>query len=163
MANYIYKISTVKYGTPTGLVTMPVTLVTLPYTVKGSVKLTESDSTTEQFDVDQLTDPVMLVVTKTGSLTATMQFYDMDYEGIAALKGGVGDVDGYSPAIGGVNILKAIQINTVSGHKFDFFNAHVLAKMGGAQSSDGLFTLDVTITALATLDGLGSWHVGPIA
>lgn len=164
MANYIYKISTVKYGTATGGITMPASgsLTTLPYTVKGSVKLTESDSTTEQFDVDQLTDPVMLVVTKTGSLTASMQFYDMDYADIAALKGGTGNASGYSPAIGGVNILKAIQINTVSGHKFDFYNAHVLAKIGGASSSDGLVTLDVTVTALATTDGAGSWHVGPI-
>lgn len=164
MANYIYKIKSVKYGTATGSNTMPASgsLTALPYTVKGSVVLTESDSETQEFEVDQLTDPIMVVATKAGKLTAEMKFYDMDYTAMAALKGGVGNASGYAPASGAVNVLKAIQIDTVSGHRFDFYNGHMQTKIGSAGSSDGLMTLDTKVTALASTDGAGSWHVGPI-
>ena len=33
-------------------------------------------------------------------MTAVMQFYDLTYATIAALKGGTGDAQGYTPAIG---------------------------------------------------------------
>jgi hypothetical protein len=165
MANYIYKIKSVKYGTPTGSNTMPASgsLTALPYTVKGSVQLSETDGQTEEYKVDQLTDPIMVVATESGKLEAQMKFYDMDYTAMAALKGGVGNASGYAPASGAVNVLKALQIDTVSGHRFDFYNAHLLTKIGPSGSSDGLLTLDTKVTALAATDGAGSWHVGPIS
>jgi hypothetical protein len=163
MANYVYKIASVKHGTPTGSNTMPASgsLTTMPYTVKGSVTLSESDSETAEFEVDQLTDPIMVVATKSGRLTTEMKFYDVDYALLAALKGGTGNASGYAPATGPVNTLRAIQINTVSGHTFDLYNAQVMAKLGGVGSSADLFTVDVKATALATTDSTGSWKVRP--
>jgi hypothetical protein len=110
MANYVYKIASVKHGTPTGSNTMPASgsLTTMPYTVKGSVTLSESDSETAEFEVDQLTDPIMVVATKSGRLTSEMKFYDVDYALLAALKGGTGNASGYAPATGPVNTLRAI-------------------------------------------------------
>jgi hypothetical protein len=163
MANYVYKILNVKHGIPSGSNTMPASgsLTLMPNTVKGSVKLSESAGTTVQFEVDQLSDPIMVVADKSGQLTAEMKFYDVDYTLLAVLKGGTGNASGYAPATGPVNILKAIQVDTVSGHRFSFYNGFIEATLGGVGSSADLFTVDVKVTALAATDGAGSWKVGP--
>jgi hypothetical protein len=163
MANYVYKIKSVKYGTPTGTNTMPASgnLTTLPYTVKGSVTLSETDNELQEFEVDQMTEPIMVVITKASRMSAEMKFYDLDYAAMAALKGGTGNASGYAPASGALNVLKAMQIDTVSGHRFDLYNAQMATKIGSPGSSDGLFTLDVKASCLVTTDGAGSWKVGP--
>jgi hypothetical protein len=165
MANYIYRISSVKIGTPTGTNTMPASgdLTSLPNTVRGSVVINESDSTVADFYVDQLTNPVMTIENESGKLTAEMEFYDVDYTHLATLKGGTGNASGYAPPTSPTNVLKAVKINTVSDHDFDFYNAQVQAKVTGTGSNDQLFKVNVKLTALATTDGAGSWHVGPEA
>lgn len=164
MANYIYRIKSVKYGTATGTNTMPASgdMTSCPNTVKGSVNINESDGTTVDFKVDQLNDPIMTLTDESGTLTAEMEFYDVDYTHTAALKGGTGNASGYAPPTTPTNILKAFQIETVSSHLFDFYNAKVIATLGGVGANDQLFKLKVKLTALATTDGAGSWHVGPV-
>lgn len=164
MAVYIYAVSTVKYGTPTGSNTMPSAtgLTTLPNTVKGSVNLEESEGTVTDFFVDQQADPIMSVKTEEGKLTANMEFYDMTFANIAALKGGTGNASGYTPATGYTNILKALEISTSSGHKFSFYNAQLITRIGGAGSRDKMFTLAVKATALMSTDLAGSWKVEPV-
>lgn len=69
MAVYIYQVSAVKIGTPTGSNTMPASgdMTTLPNTVKGSVNLEESEGATVDFEVDQQSTPIMTVKTEEAS------------------------------------------------------------------------------------------------
>lgn len=91
-----------------------------------------------------------------------MEFYDMTFANIATLKGGTGNASGYTPATGYNNILKALEIDTVSGHKFSLYNAQIIARIGGAGSRDKMFTLGVKATALMSTDVAGSWKVEPL-
>ncbi len=162
-ANYIFSVKTVKYGTPTGTNTMPATgdMTTLPDTVRGSVTISETEGTLTKFYVDQKAEPVKIIKTEEGELTAVMQFYDLTYATIAALKGGTGDASGYTPAIGYTLIEKAIEIETDSGHKFDMYNAQISARIMDGGSRDKLFSMEVTINPQMSADSAGSWKVRP--
>jgi len=162
-ANYIFSVKTVKYGTPTGTNTMPATgdMTTLPDTVRGSVTISETEGTLTKFYVDQKAEPVKVIKTEEGELTAVMQFYDLTYATIAALKGGTGDASGYTPAIGYTLIEKAIEIETDSGHKFDMYNAQISARIMDGGSRDKLFSMEVTINPQMSADSAGSWKVRP--
>lgn len=162
-ANYIFSVKTVKYGTPTGTNTMPASgdMTTLPDTVRGSVTISETEGTLTKFYVDQKAEPVKVIKTEEGELTAVMQFYDLTYATIAALKGGTGDAQGYTPAIGYTLIEKAIEIETDSGHKFDMYNAQISARIMDGGSRDKLFSMEVTINPQMSADSAGSWKVRP--
>ena len=164
MANYIFSIKSVKYGTPTGSNTMPATgaMTLLPDTVKGSVTIDEGEGTTTKFWVDQKASPVKSVKTEEGEVMATMSFYDIDYTALAALKGGTGNASGWVPATGYSQIEKAIAIETDSGHIFDFYNAHIEARITGGLGRDNLFTMELKATPLMSLDLAGSYKIRPV-
>ena len=70
-----------------------------------------------------------------GELSAVMQFYDMTFETLAALKGGTGDASGYTPATGYVTVEKSLEITTDAGYKFLMYNAAIEAR-GGRQYAE---------------------------
>ena len=160
--NYVFGIKTVKYGTPTGLATMPVAPTALPDTVKGSVSIDESEGAEQKFFVDQQSTPVKVITTEMGELNATMNFYDLDYATIGAFKGGTVDAvapKGWKPAIGFVQIEKSLEITLDSGHILNLFNAHCKARIMGGGGRDKMFQLELKITPQMTADGLGSWEI----
>jgi hypothetical protein len=161
MATYIYAVNTVKYGTPTGTNTMPASgsLTTLPNTVKGSVTLEETEGAITKFYVDQQFAPVNVVKTEEGEISSVMQFYDMDFVSLAALKGGVGNASGYTPATGYTQVNQALEISTVSGHKFEFFNASLITRITGGLARDKMLSVEVKATPQMTTDMAGSWDV----
>ncbi len=164
MATYIYTVNTVKYGTPTGTNTMPASgsLTLLPNTVKGTVTLEETEGSSTKFYVDQQFSPINEVKTEEGELSSVMQFYDMDFATLAALKGGVGNASGYTPATGYTQVRKALEITTVSGHKFEFYNASLISRITGGLARDKMLAVEVKATPLMTLDNLGTWGVKPV-
>jgi hypothetical protein len=163
MANYVYSVKTVKYGTPTGTKSMPVTLVTLPKTVKGSVNLDETEGTFTKFYTDQDRDPIMVTKTEEGEFSAVMQFYDMSYDQVAALKGGSrvtgATTDSFEPATGYTNVLKALEIEFDSGHKLQMYNASCFARITGGGGRDKMLALELKVNPLMTTDGTGSWRL----
>jgi hypothetical protein len=163
MATYIYTVNTVKYGTPTGTNTMPASgsMTALPNTVKGSVTLEETEGATTKFYVDQQFSPVNEVKTEEGELSSTMQFYDLDFTALAVLKGGVGNASGYTPATGYTQVKKALEITTVSGHKFEMFNASLITRITGGLARDKMLAVEVKAIPLMTTDSAGTWDVKP--
>lgn len=163
MSNYLFSVKTVKYGTPTGTNTMPVGLTALPDTVKGSVSLDETEGASTQFFVDQKKDPIKVVKTDEGLLTATMQFYDLTYIHLAALKGGTAPTGvGYSafvPATGYTNVEKALEIELDSGQKINMFNAQCITRITGGGGRDKMFAMEMKATPQMTADLAGSWEI----
>lgn len=164
MANNIFSIKSVKYGTPTGTNTMPATgsMTLLPDTVKGSVSVEEADGTTTKFWVDQKASPIRVLKTEEGDFVATFQFYDVDYTHLAALKGGVGNVSGWVPATGYSQIEKALAIETDSGHVFDFYNAYIETKVTGNLGRDSMIMVEMKATPQMTVDLAGSYKIRPV-
>lgn len=159
MAEYLFGITSVKYGEPSGSNTMPSALNTLPNTVKGSVSIDETEGSTTDFMVDQQFSPVRQVKTEEGVLTATMQFYDMAYANVAALKGGSGDASGYTPATGYTTVNKALEILMDSGQKLLMYNASLVTRIVGGGGRDKMFALEVKATPQLTTDNAGSWKI----
>jgi hypothetical protein len=162
MAVYLFGITSVKYGTAATTNTMPTALTTLPDTVKGSVSIDETEGSLTNFYVDQKFSPVRQVKTEEGQLSATMQFYDMTFANVAALKGGTGNVSGYSPATGYVTVDKALEITMDSGHKLLMYNASCVSRITGGGGRDKMFALELKATPQLTADNAGSWKIEPV-
>jgi hypothetical protein len=164
MAVYVYALSAAKVGTPTGTNTMPASgdMTALPDTVRGSVTIEESEGASVDFNTDQQISPVMTVKTEEGKLTATMRFYDMDFAKLAAIKGGTGNASGYTPATGLTNVLRALELDLVSGHKFEFYNAQLITRVVGSGSRDSMFAVELKATSLMASDNAGSWKLSPL-
>ena len=159
MAEYLFGITSVKYGEPSGSNTMPSALNTLPNTVKGSVSIDETEGSTTEFFVDQQFSPIRQVKTEEGSLSATMQFYDMSFANIAGLKGGSGDASGYTPATGYTTVDKALEITMDSGHKLLMYNASCVTRITGGGGRDKMFSLELKATPQLATDSAGSWKL----
>jgi len=136
-------------------------MTTLPDTVKGSITLEESEGTTTKFYVDQRAEPIKSIKTEESELTGTMQFYDLTYATIAAIKGGTGNASGYAPATGYSQIEKALEIETDSSHKFLLYNAQLDVRIMGGGGRDSMFMMEMKVNPQITADLAGSWHVGP--
>jgi hypothetical protein len=168
MAVYLYGISTVKYGvSATGYGNFPsgTLLTSLPDTVKGSVTIEETEGSVTDFFVDQKFSPVRQVKTEEGSLSCTMQFYDMTFATMAALKGGTGNVSGYSQATGYTEVYKALEIGLDSGEKLLMYNASLFTRIIGGGGRDKMFALEVKATPQLTTDNSIAWRIykyGPL-
>jgi hypothetical protein len=161
MAVYLFGVTSVKFGTAATGSNMPsgVALTTLPNTVKGTVSLEETAGTTAKFYVDQQASPIKVIQTEIGEVTAKMQFYDLTFATVAALKGGTGNASGYTPATGFSSINLALEILTDSGHKFQFYNAMIEAHLTGGGGRDKMFALEMNAIPQMTLDNTGSWKI----
>ena len=79
------------------------------------------------------------------------------------LKGGTGNASGYTPATGYTQIEKALQIDTDSGHTFDFYNAQLTTRFTGGGSRDAMFMMEMKATPQMTTDVAGSYKIRPTA
>ena len=164
MAIYLFGITSVKYGVAATGNVFPASgaLTSLPDTVKGSVSIEETEGSTTKFYVDQQFSPVKVVKTEEGEMTATMQFYDMTFATLAALKGGTGSATGYIPASGYQMIEKALQIRLDSGHYLNMYNASISARITGGGGRDKMFAIEMKATPQLTADNSASWEIKPV-
>lgn len=166
MAKYAFALKSTKYGTPTGSNTKPGALIALPDTVKGSVTFEESDGTTVKFNVDQKVAPIRKTKTEAGELMVTMQFYDISYEVLEAIKGGtaVAAVPATSPAkyqspVTLEDIELFLQLELESEQYFYMYNAFIEAKITGKGSRDGMLAVEMKATAQLSADLAGAWDI----
>lgn len=152
---YIYAVSGIKYGTPTGSTTMPGGLVSLPNTVKGSITIEETEGTVTKFFVDQKKDPVRAIKTDEGEMSVVAQFYDLNPIHLANLKGGTpvtGGTESYTPSADYTNVEKAVEITFSSGHKMEIFNGAIVARMVGEGGRDAMVRWEVKVVPQVTAD-----------
>lgn len=155
----LFGITSVKYANAASSNYSPGSLTSLPNTVKGSVSIDETEGSTTKFFVDQQYSPIREVKTEEGILSAVMQFYDMSYANIAALKGGTGDASGYTPASGYTTVDKYLEILMDSGHKLLIYNASCVARITGGGARDKMFALELKATPQLTTDNAGTWKI----
>lgn len=167
MPKYAYSVKATRYGTPTGSNTMPAAsdLTALPDTVRGSITLDEGDASFTNINVDQKIPPIRRIQTAQGDVTFKMQFHDISYAVIEALKGGTA-VTGASPKWQSTgeweDIELALQVELDSGQYFNYYNAAVTAKIVGSGSRDGYFALDLSILPQMATDLSGDWEIADV-
>lgn len=162
MADYIYAVSSMKYGTPTGLATMPGALTTLPDTVKGSITVEETEGTLTRFEVDQKKDPIRVIKSTEGEFTLTAQFYDMTFTTLADFKGGsatTGTGATFTAATDYTTVDKALEINFVSGHKMEIYNGSCVARMTGGGGRDKMISWELKVTPMVTANLAGVYKI----
>lgn len=159
--NYIFSIATAKYGAAAITGSMPTGLTDMGNTVKGSVTIDESAGAEAKFWEDQNPVPVRVVKTEEGELSATMQFYDIAYATLAALKGGTGNASGWSPTAAFTQVSKAWELTMDSGHKLEIYNGSTIARITGGGGRDKMFSLEVKVTPQITTDGVSSYKWSP--
>jgi hypothetical protein len=162
MAVYLFGITSVQYGTAaSGAGNFPsgIALTTAPDTVKGSVSIEESEGSKTDFFVDQKFSPVKSIKTEEGTLSATMQFYDMTFATLAVFKGGTGNASGFTPATGYTDINLALQLNLDSGHKLQIYNANCTTRIMGGGGRDKLTSFEVKAIPQITTDNSATWRI----
>lgn len=162
----IYSVKKTRYGVPTGTTTMPGTLTELGENVKGQITLNESDPSLTTIRTEQGYTPRRVIVSEPGQLDFTLQYHDLSFAALAALKGGeaVAAVPGSSAAAWKPGMTfetpeLAFQVETESGQFFNFYNARVIATLGGAGTRDGFFYVQVKVYPQVTADKAGDWEI----
>jgi hypothetical protein len=165
MANYIYSIKSIKYGTPTGVGTMPTAenLTDLGNTVRGSVTIEESEDSVNKFKVDQKRASILELSNGEGELTVNAQFPDVAYATLAELKGGTSSTAGgfntFTPAVGFTSVQKALECELDSGHKINIFNAQIFSRIVNGGGRDKMVAMALKAVPLITADGLAEWEI----
>lgn len=163
--DYIYSVSKIEFGTPTGAATLPGALAQLPDTVKGSITIEESEGATVKHFVDQKKEPIKVVKTEEGEMLITCQFNDFDAVQFAAFKGGTavtGASASFTPSTGYTNVEKAIKITFDSAHTLEIYNANCQARLTGGGGRDKMLAWELKIIPQLTANGLGSYKLGKV-
>lgn len=161
MAKYVYGIKSVKFGTPTGSATMPVTLTAWAQTVEGSFTLSESEATSKEFKVEETATPVKSIVSEYGSLSGTWRAYDLTPSLIETVKGGDGHTDAKKFEAPGspTTIELALEIETTDGAKFNIYKAAIIARLDGAITRGDILQMEVKATALDPGSAASPWSI----
>ena len=158
MASYLYGIKSVKYGavvaTGDGFA-MPASgdLTPWAYTVQGSLTISEDESTTTEFYVEEVTTPIHSIVTDPGKLTMTWRAYDMTPALIAVMKGGTaatGSGEDYYYGPESVEAIeKSLEVTTTNDIVFEIPRASCLSRFDSVLGRENLLEMEVKATALA--------------
>jgi len=159
MANYVFSVSGMKYGTPTGTSGMPGGLTSLPDTVKGSITVEETEGSVLRFYVDQKKEPIRSIKAEEGEFTLTAQFYDMGFASLAAFKGGSGNASGFVPSTDYTTVDKALEVTFSSGHVLNIFNGSCTARLTGGGGRDKMLSWELKVVPMITNDGSGSYDL----
>ena len=165
MSNLVFSVKSAKYGTPTGSNTMPASgdMKALSLAVKGSIVIEESAPAFQEFTSEWQASPVMINETTPPVLSATIQLYDLNYQDMAALKGGTfasaGGFDKFTPGTGFTVVQKALEFAMDSGHVLNIFNSNVAARIVSGGGRDKLFALELVTKPLMTADLAGDWEL----
>lgn len=161
---HIYSVKSIKYGTPTGIGTVPASgdLTALPNTEKGSVVIEESEGTSTQFYEDQSPYPIEDIEQELGSFSLVANFNDIQFATIAVFNGGTGTASGYEPATGWQTTKKALVIETDSGHTFDFRNAKCKVRITNLGGRDKLAAMELKATPLICADGSAPYKINKL-
>jgi hypothetical protein len=166
MAKYLYGIKSIKYGTVAATGTdavMPASgdMNNWAQTVQGSFTLSEDESTTKEFFVEETTTAVHSVVTDAGQLKATWRAYDMTPTLIAIMKEGTaGTGAGTLTYLGPETVDSvelALEITTTNDVIIEIYRASCLARFDSVLGRENLLEMEVTATAL-TPENTGSTH-----
>ena len=169
MAQYVYSVASMRYGTPTGSNTMPAsgTMTALPDTVKGSITIDETEGSVLRFYVDQKKEPVRSIKAEEGEFTLTAQFYDMTFAHLAAFKGGTAPTgthgtttpNKFVPSVGYTTVDKALRIVFDSGHVLNLFNASCTSRMTGGGGRDKMLAMEIKAVPQVSADLAGSYEL----
>jgi hypothetical protein len=171
MANYMYGIKSVKYGavvaTGDGFA-MPASadMSSWAYTVQGSLTISEDESTTTEFFVEEVSTPVHSIVTDPGKLNLTWRAYDMTPALIAVMKGGeaaTGSGEDYYYGPTTIDSLEmSLEVTTTNNIVFEIPRASCLARFDSVLGRENLLEMEVKATALApNTTGTGTTDQSP--
>lgn len=151
MANYLFGLKSVKFGTPESDGTMPASLTVFAQTVRGSMTLSETEAAVQDFNVEEQDSPVEQAITESSKLEATWRAYDLSPAVIAKVKGGTAGTspDKWSAPTKSVLLKLALEIETDNGTKIQIPYANVQARFDGTIGREDMLQLEVKATALS--------------
>ena len=159
MPRYITGLASVEYGTPTGTAAMPDPMTKFSETVKGSLKISESDPSVKDLEVEESDAPLDQIITSSMVLTASWNVYDIAADKVEVFKGGTVSTAKYSAPAKTVLVKKAIRFTDDNGVVFCIPNASCYAKIDGMIGKEDLLQMLITAKALMPDDGSEPWYI----
>lgn len=157
MAKYVLGLKSVKFGTPTGTAAMPAALDMDDFaqTVRGSMTLSETEPTIQDFNVEEQDAPVEQAITESSKLELMWRAYDLSPAILELVKGGDGTTlaTTWKAAPKTTMIKLAIEVGTDNGTKVQIPNANIIARLDGTIGREDMLQLEVRGTALDPGDG----------
>jgi hypothetical protein len=153
MAKYVLGLKSVKFGTPTDESAMPTSMEAFAQTVRGSMTVSETEPTIQDFNVEEQDAPVEQAITESSKLEVTWRAYDLSPAILEKVKGGDSDSSSWEAPAKAVMIKLALEIETDNGTKIQVPKANVIARFDGTVGREDMLQLEVTATALDPGDG----------
>lgn len=153
----VYGIKSVKYGTPTGLATMPVTVAALAGTVKGSFTFSETESTTIDAVIEEADLPLETITSEASKLEGSWKIFDNTAATLVALMGGTATGDVWDAPAVKPEVRMALEITTTAGPAIYIYKAKIVARETGILSKEGFKQIEIKFTALSPGDGLSGY------
>lgn len=156
---YSYGLKTLKFGEPTGTMTMPALMEEKFRTYKNSCEFTEDDTEKKSEYCDQSDDPFLTILTK-GQKRVKVSTFDYDSNVLSFLKGGtVVNGQWFEPS-GVPQLFKAVEIVTDTGLPFSFPKMQIFAKFNAKMTKDGVKLLEIEMLPMAPEAGKGAVIIG---
>lgn len=159
MAKYSLGLKSVKYGTPTGTDTMPVTMTAFAKTVTGSMTIEEKDPSVKEFTVEELDAPIRRAITENGTLELKWKCYDIDPAMITIVKGGTATSTKFSAPAKSVLIDLALEVTSDDNVEFHIPKASVSARITGSIGGEDMVQMEVTAVAIDPGNGGSPWAI----
>ena len=158
-----YGLKSLKFGECTGKNTMPAAAKLAPRfeTYRNSGEFTEDDPEIKEEYTDQRDSPVMVIPTK-GKKTVKVSTLDYSAAVLQFLKGGtITDAGDWQEPAHFPQIFKAVEITTLTGLKFAYPKAQLIAKFSAKFSKEGGKLIEVSLIPMEAEEGKGSVIITP--
>lgn len=130
---------------------MGTSLAVIAYTEKDSAKIVTTDPELKEFFVEEVTDPIEVIVTKPSVMTLELSIHDVAPATLVKVLGGAatGTPAVYTPPTTTTDIEKSIEITTLTDHVVKIVRAKIVANFDWSLNRQELSRVKIKATVLA--------------
>ena len=153
-------LSSLKFGTPTGLATMPAELNEVGWSKEGTVTINIGEPEVTPIKIEEADDPIRKLLGGR-EITIVAETYDTSLDSMKRFFGGEVATATWTPGVTLAAPDQGVEITTMSDSgksmKIDIPLASVVASMSGSLSKKDGVTIKYTITPLIAVSGTAPW------
>lgn len=153
-------LASLKFGTPTGLATMPTTLTEVGWSKEGSVSVNISEPDKQEIPIEEADTPLK-VLYGSREISIEVETYDTSPDNLALMFGGSVATDKWTPDAIIEAEDQAVEITTRSDDgkamKICIPKASIMATMSGSLTKKDGLTIKYKISPLIVVSGTAPW------
>lgn len=153
-------LSSLKFGTPTELATMPAELNEVGWSKEGTVTINIGDPEVTPIKIEEADDPIRKLLGGR-DITIVAETYDTSLDSMKRFFGGDVATATWTPGVTLAAPDQAVEVTTMAdggkSMKINIPKASIVASMSGSLSKKDGVTIKYTITPLVVVSGTAPW------